>query len=81
MANDAERYRDFLASTFPKFKPELLVRLTNIYRANGMWTTPRIDPEAYSRWQTGIHDGHLTTAPIAYDALIDSRPTAAFATR
>lgn len=81
MANDAERYRDFLASTFPKFKPDFLVRLANIYRANGMWTTPRIDPDAYARWQTGIHDGHLTTAPIAYDALIDSRPTAALATR
>jgi len=81
MASDAEGNRDFLAKTFSKFNPELLVRLTNIYRANGMWTTPRIDPEAYARWQTGIHDGHLTRASIAYDALIDTRPTAAFAAR
>jgi len=81
LANDADGYREFLAKTFPKFNPDFLVRLANIYRANGMWTTPRIDPDAYARWQTGIHDGHLTTAPIAYEALIDTRPTAAFATR
>lgn len=79
LANEAESYRDFLAKTFPKFAPELLVKLTNIYRANGMWTTPRIDPDAYARWQGGISDGHLTTAPIPYGALIDERPTANFA--
>ncbi|MFK0338197.1 ABC transporter substrate-binding protein [Agrobacterium deltaense] len=77
-ANEAEGFADFLARTFPKFSPELLVRLTNTYRANGMWTTPRIDPQAYARWQKGISDGHLTNAPILYDDLIDSRPTAAF---
>lgn len=75
--HEAEGYRAFLAATFPKFAPDLLVKLTDIYRANGMWTTPRIDPEAYTRWQTGICDGHLTNAPIAYEALIDQRPTAA----
>ena len=79
LTNDAEGYRDFLAGTFPKFSPDLLVRLTDIYRANGMWTTPRIDPDAYARWQRGIADGHLTKAPIAYGDLIDTRPTAAFA--
>lgn len=79
LANDAENYRDFLARTFPKFAPDLLIRLANVYRVNGMWTTPRIDPGAYARWQRGISDGHLTSAPIPYGDLIDSRPTAAFA--
>ncbi|MFB9948188.1 ABC transporter substrate-binding protein [Rhizobium puerariae] len=79
LACDAESYRDFLARTFPRFSPGLLVRLANIYRANGMWTTPRIDPDAYGRWQRGICDGYLTTAPIPYGELIDTRPTAAFA--
>ncbi|MGK6311489.1 ABC transporter substrate-binding protein [Neorhizobium sp. DT-125] len=79
LAREAGEYRDFLAKTFPKFAPDLLVQLTNVYRANGMWTTPRIDPDAYARWQQGIADGHLTKAPIAYDDLIDARPTAAFA--
>ncbi|PRX04019.1 UNVERIFIED_ORG: NitT/TauT family transport system substrate-binding protein [Martelella mediterranea] len=75
LAREAEGYRDFLAETFPKFAPDLLVKLTDIYRANGMWTTPRIDPDAYARWQGGICDGHLTETPIAYDTLIDGRPT------
>lgn len=80
LASDAENYRDFLAETFPKFAPDLLVRLANVYRANGMWTTPRIDSEGYARWQRGISGGHLTTAPIPYGELIDDRPTAALAT-
>jgi len=75
--HEAEDYRAFLAATFPRFAPDLLVKLTNIYRANGMWTTPRIDNDAYQRWQVGICDGHLTDAPIPYGALIDQRPTAA----
>ncbi|PXA85210.1 ABC transporter substrate-binding protein [Caulobacter sp. D4A] len=79
LANEAAGYREFLAKTFPKFSPDLLVRLTDIYRSNGMWTTPRIDPDAYARWQRGIADGHLTKAPIAYGDLIDTRPTACFA--
>jgi NitT/TauT family transport system substrate-binding protein len=79
MAREAGEYRDFLASTFPKFAPDLLVELTNVYRANGMWTTPRIDRDAYRRWQKGIADGHLTVAPISYEDLTDIRPTSAFA--
>ena len=75
--HEAEDYRAFLATTFPKFAPDLLVKLTNVYRANGMWTTPRIDADAFARWQRGICDGHLTDAPIPYEALIDPRPTAA----
>ncbi|MET3601669.1 ABC transporter substrate-binding protein [Martelella mangrovi] len=75
LAREAEGYHDFLAETFPKFAPDLLVKLTDIYRANGMWTTPRIDADAYARWQGGICDGHLTEIPIVYDTLIDSRPT------
>jgi NitT/TauT family transport system substrate-binding protein len=76
---DAELYREFLARTFPRFSPDLLVGLTNVYRANGMWTTPRIDIEAYDRWQRGIADGHLTETPIPYRDLVDPRPTEAFA--
>ncbi|MGV0908129.1 ABC transporter substrate-binding protein [Martelella sp. FOR1707] len=75
--HEAEDYRDFLAATFPKFAPDLLVKLTDIYCANGMWTSPRIDSDAYQRWQVGICDGHLTDAPIPYATLIDQRPTAA----
>jgi NitT/TauT family transport system substrate-binding protein len=76
LERDADEYREFLAKTFPRFDPDLLVKLTNIYRGNGMWTTPRIDLAAYDRWQKGIADGHLTDAPISYHDLIESRPTA-----
>lgn len=74
-ARDATGYRDFLAKTFPRAAPDILVKLVNIYREQGMWTTPRIDGAAYDRWMIGITDGHLIDAPIAYDTLIDSRPT------
>jgi NitT/TauT family transport system substrate-binding protein len=74
MDRDAEGYGDFLAKTFPRFTPELLVGLVNAYRRNGMWTTPRIDRAAYDRWQKGIADGYLIDAPIGYDKLIDVRP-------
>lgn len=79
LAHEAGEYRDFLAKTFPRFDADLLVRLTDTYRANGMWTTPRVDEAAYDRWQRGIADGHLTDAPIPYATLIDPRPTQAFA--
>lgn len=74
-ARDAGDYGDFLAKTFPALDPQLLVTLTNTYRANGMWTSPRIDQQAYDRWQRGISDGYLTESPIPYDRLIDSAPT------
>ena len=76
MARPADDYRDFLAQTFPRFDPANLAVLVDSYRAHGMWTTPRIDRAAYDRWQTGIADGRLTVAPISYDVLIDTRPTA-----
>jgi NitT/TauT family transport system substrate-binding protein len=71
----ASDYRDFLAKTFPRFDPDLLVRVVDTYRTHNMWTTPRIDEAAYARWQKGIADGHLTDNPIPYGDLVDVRPT------
>jgi NitT/TauT family transport system substrate-binding protein len=76
---EARLYRDFLARTFPRFDPDLVVGVVDTYRAHGMWTTPRIDETAHARWQRGIADGHLTDGPIAYADLIDPRPTEMFA--
>jgi NitT/TauT family transport system substrate-binding protein len=76
LATDPEEYREFLATTFPAVPVDVTIRLTNEFRANGMWTTPRIDPAAYDRWQRGIADAFLTAGPIAYDDLIDRAPTA-----
>lgn len=75
LAHEAAGYRDFLVKTFPRFDPDLLVRLTDVYRKVGMWTTPVVDEAAYARWQRGIADGHLVDAPIPYRDLIDTRPT------
>ncbi|WEX09132.1 ABC transporter substrate-binding protein [Chelativorans sp. AA-79] len=72
---DPEDYADFLAATFPGLPIEISIAAVRTYVAHGMWTTPRIDPEAYTRWQRGIADGHLVTAPIPYDRLIDPVPT------
>jgi len=79
LAHDAAEFAGFLTKTFPRLASDLLVRLTNDYRACGMWTTPRIDPAAYARWQGGIADGHLIERPIPYETLVDARPTARFA--
>ena len=76
LKHEAKHYRDFLVETFPGFHSEMLVGLVDLYRANGMWTTPKIDKPAYDRWQRGIADGFLTAGPIAYADLVDSRPTA-----
>lgn len=75
LARDPEDYADLLAETFPKLPVEILVKAARTYVAQGMWTTPRIDPEAYLRWQKGIAAGHLIAEAIAYDRLIDPVPT------
>ncbi|MFC0410309.1 ABC transporter substrate-binding protein [Roseomonas elaeocarpi] len=75
MAHEAASFGDFLAQTFPRFEVGTLVRLVDLYRRTGMWTTPRIDRAGYERWQGGIAAGHLTAAPIPYETLIDLRAT------
>lgn len=74
-ANEPGDYADFLAKTFPNLPLSVLLSAARTYVTHGMWTTPRIDGEAYARWQKGIAHGNLTAAPIAYDALIDPVPT------
>ncbi|SMO97707.1 ABC transporter substrate-binding protein [Paracoccus laeviglucosivorans] len=69
--NDSGDYADFLARTFPRLPVEVLVRVTREYVGCNMWTSPRINPEGYARWQQGLADGHLIAAPIPYDTLID----------
>ena len=78
LEHEAAECREFLASTFPRFDADMLVKLVELYRTHGMWTTPRIDEAAYDRWQAGIADGHLIQKPIPYSDLVDIRPTASF---
>lgn len=74
-ANDPENYAGFFGETFPGLPLEIALRATRAYIDHDMWTTPRIDPQAYSRWQHGVAAGHLTAAPIPYEQLIDPAPT------
>ncbi|AJE48661.1 ABC transporter substrate-binding protein [Celeribacter indicus] len=76
---DPEDYVDFLDTTFPAFPADLLVGAVRTYVAQEMWTTPRIEPLGYARWQGGIAAGHLVAEPLPYDTLIDPVPTAAWA--
>ncbi|MER2535130.1 MAG: ABC transporter substrate-binding protein [Rhizobiaceae bacterium] len=78
-ASDPEDYADFLAATFPALPIDILLAAARTYIDHGMWTTPRIDPDAYLRWQGGIVAGHLANAPIAYERLIDPVPTSRWA--
>ncbi|PDT16663.1 nitrate ABC transporter substrate-binding protein [Rhizobium sp. J15] len=75
LARNPETYADFLAETFPSLPLNIVLSAARTYIAHGMWTTPRIDADGYRRWQQGITAGHLTTAPIPYEQLIDSVPT------
>lgn len=78
-ATDPANYADVLGRIFPALPQPLLVEITRTYVAQGMWTTPRIDPDAFARWQGGIADGHLVAAPLAYETLIDPVSTRAWA--
>lgn len=66
-----------LSSEFPSIDPGIASGVVALYRARGMWRSPTIDVDGYNRWQTGIADAHLTTAPIPYEALVDVSPTTA----
>lgn len=72
----AAGFGDFLARTFPNIDPARLLPRVDPYRTHGMWTTPRMDADAFDRWQGGIAAGHLVAAPVAYHDLIDIRPLA-----
>lgn len=74
-ANDPQDHAPFLAKTFPNLPVDILVSAARAYIRHGMWTTPKIDPQSYARWQQGIAGGHLTARPIPYERLIDAIPT------
>lgn len=75
LEHDAESFRDELAEIFPAVPLHILVDLTNLYRQNGMWTTPAVSLEGFERWQHGIASGSLIEVPFAYDTLVNRVPT------
>lgn len=80
-AHDAEEFRDDLVAIFPNAPADVLVELTNVFRANRMWTTPTVDRVGYNRWQRGIADGFLIPEPLPYEAIVDDGPASAAAAR
>jgi NitT/TauT family transport system substrate-binding protein len=72
--HDAETFRDELAELFPGVPLDAAVELTNVFRRDGMWTTPVVSRTGYERWQRGIADGHLVDEPLAYDAIVNDGP-------
>jgi NitT/TauT family transport system substrate-binding protein len=77
LANDAETYRDDLAELFPAVPVDVAVDLANVFRRDGMWTTPVISRHGYERWQQGIFDGFLTSELLPYEAMVDAAPALA----
>ncbi|KAH8886036.1 periplasmic binding protein-like II [Thozetella sp. PMI_491] len=74
LEHDAETFRDELAEIFPAVPVHILVDLTNAYRKNSMWTTPKVTVKGFERWQRGIVSGSLIKKPFVYDALVNSEP-------
>ncbi|KAL4965443.1 ABC transporter substrate-binding protein [Aspergillus stella-maris] len=68
--HDAEQYKDELADLFPAAPAETLVELTNMYRRNGMWTTPEVARYGFDRWQKGLADGRLIEEPFDYEDIV-----------
>ncbi|CAK7216188.1 hypothetical protein SBRCBS47491_002737 [Sporothrix bragantina] len=70
--NDAVNYRDDLVELFPAVPVELLVEITNLYRANQMWTSSSISRHGFERWQHGIAKGRLTKGPLSYEEMVSN---------
>jgi len=49
LEHDAEIYRDELVELFPHIEPDVAVELCNVFRRNGMWTSPEVDVAGYER--------------------------------
>ncbi|KAM0549050.1 hypothetical protein ACHAPJ_009625 [Fusarium lateritium] len=62
--NKPETYQDELAELFPAVPVQIPVDLVNLYRENGMWSSPAVNTQGYERWQHGIARGHLIEEPI-----------------
>lgn len=65
-----------LAELSPAVPMDVDVELTNVFRANGMWTTPVISQPGFERWQEGIYQGHLVPE-LSYADIVDNAPASA----
>jgi len=72
-AREVEDYADFLAETFPNLPLDILLETARDYKSWGMWRSTMIGREAYQRWQGAMAAGHIITAPIPYDDLVETK--------
>jgi NitT/TauT family transport system substrate-binding protein len=77
MKHEAESFRDELAELFPTVPVDVAVNVTNDFRRNQMWTTTSVDRNGFQRWQRGLTDAGLLSAPLPYEAIVDDAPAAA----
>lgn len=68
--NDAETYRDDLVALFPAAPVDLLVDVTNMYRASDMWTSTTVSRHSFDCWQKGIADGRLIDEAFSYEDIV-----------
>jgi NitT/TauT family transport system substrate-binding protein len=77
LQHEAESFQNELAELFPNVPIDVVVKVTNSFRQNGMWTTTSVPREGYKRWQLGLRDARLIAEPIPYEDLVDDAPSAA----
>ncbi|KAF9882164.1 putative abc-type nitrate sulfonate bicarbonate transport periplasmic component protein [Colletotrichum karsti] len=77
LAHDAEEFREELAEIFPQIPVDVTVELTNVFRRDGMWTSPVVSRKGYERWQKGICDGYLVEKPLSYEVIVNDGPSQA----
>ncbi|KAL1898440.1 hypothetical protein Sste5346_003343 [Sporothrix stenoceras] len=70
--NDAETYRDDLTALFPAAPADILVGVTNLYRANKMWTSTAVGRHGFERWQKGIAAGRLINEAFSYEEIVSN---------
>jgi len=71
-AREVEDYAPFLAKTFSHLPLEILLKSARDYKAWGMWRSSIIAREAYQRWQYAMVSGHIISAPVAYENLVEN---------
>ncbi|KIW94569.1 uncharacterized protein Z519_04545 [Cladophialophora bantiana CBS 173.52] len=77
LRHDAESFRGELAELFPTVPIDVVVRVTNLFRRNGMWTSTSVSRAGFDRWQQGLADARLVKEPFAYEAIVNDEVAAA----
>lgn len=72
LEHDAESFRDELTELFPDVPIDVIVKVVNTFRREGMWTSASIPQKGFARWQQGLTDARLVKEPLQYEAIVDN---------